>query len=337
MKSNNATVLTLAEKCKNILAANWQGRLNTIKADAEGSKESIYTSKVKYMLKKGKPFIWVPEKDMHNVNTIIDERGSFAVASPTPGPLAKLLHSIKKIPTRVALSGDIAPLKSEKNDKNNFKLVNHSIQASKENAKFCFARQAQLAAECLKEVMLSEQRVIGESSYTVSGVLSSSNFITTSRNENLKDLLDEREKYVVYKFNISSCMYIDGHGGTHEVDLKDVQTSKADMLAPLSAKLIDGINQSEARRKALVLFCFVYLNANANAKDAFMLAVDRKGFDVLGKVPGPATKDGMPGFLWKEFRFTFKEEAHDVESFCSQLVQMEEEVVRKVSGFSGLA
>ncbi|KAH9767720.1 DUF2470 domain-containing protein [Citrus sinensis] len=260
------------------------------------------------MLKKGKPFIWVPEKDMHNVNTIIDERGSFAVASPTPGPLAKLLHSIKKIPTRVALSGDIAPLKSEK---------------------------AQLAAECLKEVMLSEQRVIGESSYTVSGVLSSSNFITTSRNENLKDLLDEREKYVVYKFNISSCMYIDGHGGTHEVDLKYVQTSKADMLAPLSAKLIDGINQSEARRKALVLFCFVYLNANA--KDAFMLAVDRKGFDVLGKVPGPATKDGMPGFLWKEFRFTFKEEAHDVESFCSQLVQMEEEVVRKVSGFSGLA
>lgn len=308
MKSNSATVLTLAEKCKNILAANWQGRLNTIKADAEGSKESIYTSKVKYMLKKGKPFIWVPEKDMHNVNTIIDERGSFSVASPTPGPLAKLLHSIKKLPTRVALSGDIAPLKSEK---------------------------AELAAECLKEVMLSEQRLIGESSYTVSGVLSSSNSITTSRNENLKDLLDEREKYVVYKFNISSCMYIDGHGGTHEVDIKDVQTSKADMLAPLSAKLIDGINQSEARRKALVLFCFVYLNANA--KDAFMLAVDRKGFDVLGKVPGPATKDGMPGFLWKEFRFTFKEEAHDVESFCSQLVQMEDEVVRKVSGFSGLA
>ncbi|KAH9767721.1 DUF2470 domain-containing protein [Citrus sinensis] len=272
------------------------------------------------MLKKGKPFIWVPEKDMHNVNTIIDERGSFAVASPTPGPLAKLLHSIKKIPTRVALSGDIAPLKSEK-----------VFSKDEENLNV----HAQLAAECLKEVMLSEQRVIGESSYTVSGVLSSSNFITTSRNENLKDLLDEREKYVVYKFNISSCMYIDGHGGTHEVDLKYVQTSKADMLAPLSAKLIDGINQSEARRKALVLFCFVYLNANA--KDAFMLAVDRKGFDVLGKVPGPATKDGMPGFLWKEFRFTFKEEAHDVESFCSQLVQMEEEVVRKVSGFSGLA
>lgn len=29
-------------------------------------------------------------------------------------------------------------------------------------------------------------------------------------------------------------MYIDGHGGTHEVDLKDVQTSKADMLCKAS-------------------------------------------------------------------------------------------------------
>lgn len=30
-------------------------------------------------------------------NTIIDERGSLAVASPFPGPLAKLLRSIKKV------------------------------------------------------------------------------------------------------------------------------------------------------------------------------------------------------------------------------------------------
>ncbi|KAJ4719860.1 FMN-binding split barrel [Melia azedarach] len=307
MKANKATVLTLAEKCKNIVAANWQGHLNTIKADAKGSKEDIYTSKVKYILRRGKPYIWVPEKDLHNVNTIIDERGSFAVTSPFPGPLAKLLQSIKKLPTRVALSGDVVPLKNEK---------------------------AQLAAESLKEVMLSEERVIGESSYTVSGVLSSSNFITTSRNENLKELLDEHDKYVIYKFNVSSCMYIDGYGCAHEVDMKDIETSKADLFAPLSAKLIDGINQSKARRRALMLFCFVY--SNANARDAFMLSVDRMGFDVLGKVPGPETKDGLGGFQWKEFRFTFKEEARDVESFCRQLVQMEEETVRKVSSYSGL-
>ncbi|KAJ0101211.1 hypothetical protein Patl1_06335 [Pistacia atlantica] len=307
MKANKATVLTLAEKCKNILAANWQGHLNTIKADAKGSKEDIYTSKVKYIINRGRPYLWVPEKERHNVNTIIDERGSFAVASPFPGPLAKLLRSIKKLPTRAALSGDLVPLKSEK---------------------------AQSASESLKEIILSEQRVISESSYTVSGVLSSSDFITASRSENLKELIDEGEKYEIYKFNLSSCMFIDGNGRNHKVDLKDIETCKSDLIAPLSANLIDGINQSEARRKALMLFCFIY--ANANARDAFMLSVDRKGFDVLGKVPNPVMTDGIGEFQWKEFRFTFKEEAHDVESFCRQLVEMEEEVVKMVSNYSGL-
>ncbi|THG15692.1 hypothetical protein TEA_021649 [Camellia sinensis var. sinensis] len=53
-----------------ILASNWQGNLNTIKADAKGSKEEIYTSMVKYFVKRGKPYIWVPEKDFHNVVSI---------------------------------------------------------------------------------------------------------------------------------------------------------------------------------------------------------------------------------------------------------------------------
>lgn len=307
MKGKKATVLTFAEKCKNILASNWQGHLNTIKADAKGSKEDVYTSKVKYILRRGKPYIWVPEKDLHNVNTIIDERGSFAVSSPFPGPLASLLRSMKKLPARVALTGDVEPLKDGK---------------------------AQSAAETLREVMLSEQKAMSECSYTVSGVLSSSNLSSTSRSESLKELLEGDEKYVVYKFNLSSSMFIDGNGGTFEVDLEDIRASKADPLACFSAKLIDGINQSEARRRALMLFCFVYLNANA--RDAYALSIDRNGFDVLGKVPSPVLKDGCSQFQWKEFRFTLKEEASDVETFCRQLVEMEEEAVKKVSGYSGL-
>jgi hypothetical protein len=31
------------------------------------SKGGIYSSKVEYILKKGKPYLWVNEKDMHNV------------------------------------------------------------------------------------------------------------------------------------------------------------------------------------------------------------------------------------------------------------------------------
>ncbi|KAJ6432674.1 hypothetical protein OIU84_019837 [Salix udensis] len=175
MKGSKTTILTLAEKCKSILASNWQAQLNTIKADAKGSKESIYTSKVKYILKKGKPYLWVNEKDMHNVNTIIDDRASLAVASPFPGPLANLFKSMQKLPARIAITGNVEPLKEEK---------------------------ARLVEESLKEVMLSEQRQIDEAPHTVSSVLSSSNLITTSRSENLKELLDGVEEYGVYRFNL---------------------------------------------------------------------------------------------------------------------------------------
>ncbi|GAB4836596.1 hypothetical protein Ancab_001509 [Ancistrocladus abbreviatus] len=301
MKGQKARILTLAEKCKNILTSNWQGNLNTIKVDSKGSKQDVYTSGVNYMIRKGKPYIWVPEKDLHNVNTVIDERASFAVASHFPGPLANLLRSMKKFPARVALTGEIVTLREGKV---------HS------------------ATESLREVVTFEQRAFVESSYAVSGILSST-FGSTSRSENLLELLNSGENYVVYKLNISSCMFIDGNGGTHEIDLEDLETSKADKLSPFAAKLIDGINQSEMRRRALVIFCLVY--SNVNARDAYILWVDRKGFDVLGKVPGSSGE-----YQWKEFRFTFNEEARDVESFCRKLVEMEEDALKNIKGYSGL-
>ncbi|XP_058753687.1 uncharacterized protein LOC131626868 [Vicia villosa] len=306
MKRSKTTVLTFAEKCKNILASNWQGSLNTIKVDAKGSKGDIHTSKIKYMLRKGQPYLWVPENDLHNMNTIIDERGSFAVTSPFPGRLGVILKSLKKLPARVALSGDVLPLKEDK---------------------------AKSLAEKLNGIILSEQKATEEFSYGVSEVLSSSGS-STSRSDNLQELLGDTEKYSVYRFKTRSCTFIDGHGSTFDVDVEDLGTSKADLLAPFSAKLIDGINQSETRRRALVLLCFVYMNANA--KDAYVTSVDRKGFDVLAKVTGPVLKDGVGQYQWKEFRFMFEQEANDVEMFCNQLVEMEEEVINKVSVSSGL-
>nr|GLL40253.1 uncharacterized protein LOC109187178 [Ipomoea trifida] len=277
-KVTKSSVLTLAEKCKKILASNWQGNLNTIKADAKGSKQDIHSSKVKYFVKKGKPYIWVPEKDLHNV-----------------------------LPTRVALMGDAVPLKDKK---------------------------AELAADTLREITSSERKTIKDSSYSVSAILSTSCLSYTSRSDNLRELLDENNKYTVYKFNISSCMYIDSNGGNHEVALEDIEASKADPLSPFCTSLIDGINRSEMRRRALILFCMTHLNENA--KDAFLLSIDRKGIDVLGKVLGPVQGDGSREYRWKEFRIALKKEAADVETFCHQLVEMEEEALKSVSSFTGL-
>ncbi|KAJ8535465.1 hypothetical protein K7X08_023185 [Anisodus acutangulus] len=135
--------------------------------------------------------------------------------------------------------------------------------------------QARLAGESLKEVISSESSMIEKFSYSV---------------------LDK--KYVVLKFNPSSCMYIDSNGGTHEVDLEEVQATKPDPLSSYTMSLIDGINQSEARRRALILFCITHLNKNA--KDAYLLSIDRKGLDVLGKVLGPIRSDGSGEYEWRE-------------------------------------
>ncbi|XP_019451016.1 PREDICTED: uncharacterized protein LOC109353266 [Lupinus angustifolius] len=306
MKRNLATVLSYAEKCKNILASNWQGSLNTIKADAKGSKGDIHTSKIKYIIRRGQPYLWVPENDFHNVNTIINERGSFAVTSPYPGPVGGLLKSIKKLPARVALAGDVIPLKEDK---------------------------AKSLAKKLQEVIISERKTINEFTHTASGVLTSSDS-STSRSDNLQELLEDDERFSVYRFKMRSCTFIDGYGSTFDVDIEDMEKVKADLIAPFSAKLIDGINQSKSRRTALMLFCFVYMNAHA--KDAYLTSVDRKGFEVLATVPGTVSKEGVGQYRGKEFRFMFKEEANDVEAFCRQLAEMEEEVVDKVSSSSGL-
>lgn len=300
-------MLTFAEKCKNIVASNWQGYLNTVKADAKGSKGEIYTSKVRYLVKSGKPYIWLAENDMHNVNTMIDERGSFAVTSPFPGPLANVLKSIKKLPARVALMGEVLPLKDEK---------------------------AKLPGESLKEVISSERSMIEKFSCSVLGILSSASLGATCRGDNLQEVLDSGKRYVFLKFNPSSCMYIDSNGGTHEVDQDEVQATKPDPLSSHTMGLIDGINQSEARRRALILFCITHLNKNT--KDAYLLSIDRKGLDVLGKVLGPIRSDGSREYQWREFRIAFREEAHTVETFCSQLVAMEEESLKSISNFSGI-
>ncbi|XP_076903607.1 uncharacterized protein LOC143558710 [Bidens hawaiensis] len=307
MKGGRTTVLTFAEKCKNILASNWQGSLNTVKADAKGSKNELHSSKVKYFVKRGRPYIWVPDGDLHNVNTVIDERGSLAVTSPLPGSLANLLQSLKKAPNRIALVGELIPLSDKK---------------------------VKSAAESLRETLISEGEAIKAFSYSVTGILSSSDFRYTSRAENLQELLNRDQEYRIYKFSPSSITYIEGKENSHEVDLKDVEESKADSLSLFSASVIDGINRSEARRRALVIFCATYLNKIV--KDALVLSIDRKGLDLLGKFVGPMADDGSHEYQWKELRLLLKEEAPDVEAFCKRLVEMEEEAIKNVSSFSGL-
>lgn len=62
--------------------------------------------------------------------------------------------------------------------------------------------QAQLAFESLEEIILAEHKAISESSYAVSGLLSSTDPTLTSHSENLRELLDGSQNYSIYKFDI---------------------------------------------------------------------------------------------------------------------------------------
>lgn len=59
--------------------------------------------------------------------------------------------------------------------------------------------QAKALTEKVHEVIRSEEKATKKLSYTVSGVLSSSGS-STSRSDNLQELLGATEKYSVYKF-----------------------------------------------------------------------------------------------------------------------------------------
>lgn len=104
---------------------------------------------------------------------------------------------------------------------------------------------------------------------------------------------------------------------------------------PFSARIIDGINRSDPRRRALIFFCFEYFNVTAT--DALLLSIDHHGFDVLAKVPEKAVLLDVPRqYVWREFRFSFKEAAKDIEDFCRMLVELEEEALQSMKSYSGL-
>ncbi|CAL4923665.1 unnamed protein product [Urochloa decumbens] len=97
---------------------------------------------------------------------------------------------------------------------------------------------------------------------------------------------------VILKFDIGSCIYIDSSGSNHNIELDSFEPPKPDLLMPFSAKLIDGINRNDSRRRVLILFCFEYFNVLA--RDAAMLSIDHHGIDVVAKVPERATLANVP-------------------------------------------
>lgn len=103
--------LPLVQRCKNLLAANWRAQVTTINANDEGpDAPKVHGSLVNYVLVGGSPLLWIPKSDAHELNLVLDERGSMVVGHTDPPPLLRAWREVERVPPRAMLLGSIAPL-----------------------------------------------------------------------------------------------------------------------------------------------------------------------------------------------------------------------------------
>eukprot|EP00252_Welwitschia_mirabilis_P006467 TRINITY_DN17349_c0_g1_i1.p1 TRINITY_DN17349_c0_g1~~TRINITY_DN17349_c0_g1_i1.p1 ORF type:complete len:349 (-),score=68.75 TRINITY_DN17349_c0_g1_i1:448-1494(-) len=301
--TDTKSCMTLGQKCKNILASNMEGVLTTVKADAKGSKSELHSSSVKYIISNRQLVMWVTEEDFHTVNLLSDERGSLCVNQTSPPALVGFLHSIGRFPSRVTLVGDIVRLEEDEIDSHRKEL---------------------------EKILDSERQIVNESGYSVTEILNSSKEIIGARAEALQTLLEKIQSSGLYTFKTRSCDYVDISRERHEVNLNDTKGFSKDEISSFSGALIEGINRSDTRRLGLMLFCYVYMNVHA--RDALLLSIDSKGFEVFAKVSNGKGGTSSVQFEWRALRFPFDIEVRDIVSFCRILSKMEDEALKKVSG-----
>ena len=103
--------LPLVQRCKNLLAANWRAQMTTINATDDGpDAPKVHGTLVKYALVGGSPLLWIPKDDAHELNLVMDERGSMVVGHTDPPPLVRAWRELGRVPPRVMVLGSVAPL-----------------------------------------------------------------------------------------------------------------------------------------------------------------------------------------------------------------------------------
>ncbi|CAK9215362.1 unnamed protein product [Sphagnum troendelagicum] len=296
--------LSLVQRCKNLLVANWRGQLTTITtstttncADPEASK--VWGSLVNYTLVAGKPVVWVPRNDAHEVNLLMDDRGSIVVGHTDPPPLVHAWRDVGFVPPRAVLLGPFTPLEPHEQE-----YVKRRVLKARDSNR----EGIEKAGAALRSVLQEAGRSASSRIHALSTMAEAS---TTD--------------FAIYRCSPRSGQFVDLLGVRHEVAVSDIAGAATDPLCSVLAALVEGINQSEARRFALIVFCAVYLQVRA--QDAYMFAADRWGFNVLAKVVPTNESVALDtnNKLWKEFRFGFSREVRDAEAFCSLLAEMEKE------------
>ncbi|KAL3686157.1 hypothetical protein R1sor_004179 [Riccia sorocarpa] len=301
--------LPLLQRCKNHLMSNWRGQLTTVKAD----EKNVHGSLLLYSVVAGQTLVWIPKNDLHESNLLLDNRGSLVVGHTDPPPLIHAMRNVGHVPPRTILLSelDLVP--------------GYEMEYVKKRV--------------LKLLSSTKQTIENAGSATKSLLRDSGNSLN-ARLKALQTMASSQEKdFDVYRLSPKTCHFVDLLGGRHLVDVSDLMGAVTDHLCPLSAALIEGVNQSDNRRMALIMFCAVYVQERV--LDAYMFSADRWGINVLARMASenndhdgrvdhhPSPELERP--KWREFRFSFSHEVKNIEHFCLMLAEMEKECVEALN------
>lgn len=312
-------VLSIAERCKCILAVNWRGQLTTVKprlVDKEERKKAGRTlgELSSYIILDGKAIVWVPEDSQHCPNLLLNNRASFIVGHTDPSPLMKAFQQVKKAPPHAILVGTLI-VPGDDDD----------------------MLSAGFMKVTIKKQISELQQAVNQSTPTIRAILESGSHVLRTRVQALTSMLESKEDDTFYQFDASSCHYVDSLGEKHMVDL-EASKKALNPLSPLLPVVMEGINRNYTRRLGLKLLCAWFLRVKV--KDAFIFAADRWGLNVLAQIVvdpkgledvskrnkiGGKKVSSSATLEWKDLRLTFKQEVEDLNEFCTMLGQMEKE------------
>ncbi|BBN00357.1 hypothetical protein MPTK1_1g28500 [Marchantia polymorpha subsp. ruderalis] len=300
--------LPLLQRCKNILLSNWRGQLSTVKED----ERSVHGSISQYSVVAGQTLVWIPKNDPHESNFLMDNRGSLVIGHTDPTPLVHTMRSVGHVPPRTILLAEFDP------------VPDYEMEYVKKR---------------VVKLMSSTKQAIENAGPATQSFLRDSGNSLNARLRALDAMAHSKEKdFSVYRLSLKTCHYVDLLGGRHPVEASDLMGAVTDHLCPLSSALIEGVNQSDNRRMALIMFCAVYVQERV--QDAYIFSADRWGINILAKTAAKHSDEDknsttqspeMERAKWREFRFSFSHEVKNTEHFCLMLAEMEKECVEALN------
>jgi len=121
--------------------------------------------------------------------------------------------------------------------------------------------------------------------------------------------LKDRDIFKFYQFSVTAAHFVSSSGNLKSFEGDEFRAAKEDPIAPRSRPLINMANSTYA--KQIAALCSNESDGYI-LEEAFIFALDTKGFDIMGKGP-----DGN----WTQFRMPLDQALTNIEDYESTLVQ----------------